>query len=297
MNKILKIIFLIFITLLLIIYIIFSYFGFFFFSKGFNNLDCLLLEILGNSILVSIATYISTKSISTLISLKEFKRRNKINISINEKNNMILSYKKFINEFENSNTFFGLEKEHKELLEYIYKKYTFIINTFNTTEDKKESNMIEVILNLPFNKFNFDDDDLTDSYTGIFKQFGKDERFNNICILNNLLSKEDYKKLNQISSIVQNIKHFEITNLNSSEGIQILVTANEKVINKISCLPNNKYDFYVYLSEDSWIQFIAFSYDYDGKEEATFLQGFKYSNKNENNDPIRIDLLNYIKVH
>lgn len=210
---------------------------------------------------------------------------------------MILSYKKFINEFENSNTFFGLEKEHKELLEYIYKKYTFILNIFNTTEDKDERNMIEVILNLPFNKFNFDDDDLIDSYTGIFKQFGKDKRFKNISILNDLLSKEDYKKFNQISSIVQNIKHFEITNLNSSEGIQILITANEKVINKISCLPNNKYDFYVYLSEDSWIQFIAFGYDYDGKEEATILQGFKYSNKNENNDSVRIDLLNYIKVH
>ena len=41
-----------------------------------------------------------------------------------------------------------------------------------------------------------------------------------------------------------------MTNLNNIEGCQILLTANDVVACKISCLPNHKYDIYSYYDKD-----------------------------------------------
>jgi len=290
-KKVYKISLIILILLLTIFVALSSCFGWYFFTQGFNNLDYLFIEILGNTILVGLSTYIATKSISTNISLKEFSRRNKIIISINKKNNVILNYKKFLDEYENKNSIFGLEKNDSKLFEYMHKKYTFIINTLNYEENPIENRMIETILNLPFNRCFFEDEKLEDSYKEIFS------KFSNESILDSLLDKEDYLKLEEFSKIMQNIKHFEIANLNSTEGLQILLTANDKVISKFSCLPNTKYDAYMFFSEEKWIKFIAFSYDYNGKEEATMLQGFKYSNNFEIVKPANINLKKYMKVN
>ena len=71
-----------------------------------------------------------------------------------------------------------------------------------------------------------------------------------------VLKKEDYVKLEKFSNMVLNFKHFEMTNLNNIEGCQILLTANDVVACKISCLPNHKYDIYSYYDIEKWLQFI-----------------------------------------
>ena len=60
--------------------------------------------------LVGIVIHISSKSISTNISKKEFERNNKINVAINEHRNKIMDYEMFMNLYNNSNVFFNRSK-------------------------------------------------------------------------------------------------------------------------------------------------------------------------------------------
>jgi hypothetical protein len=156
--------------------------------------------------------------------------------------------------------------------------------------------MIENILNIPFNRTFFPDENLEKSYKEVFETFAKDD--NDIRILAAILEddEEGVKKFSEVAKIISKIKHYEIVNLNSVEGCQLLVLANNKVVSKISCLPNQRYNIYMYFEEDKWIQFIAFSYDYDGKEIATNLVGMKYTNDDIENKPININLDDYINI-
>ena len=72
MNKKYKLFLIISLLILLIIIMSFSYYGIWFFTENFNELDYLILNILGDTILVGIVTHISSKNISTSISKKEF---------------------------------------------------------------------------------------------------------------------------------------------------------------------------------------------------------------------------------
>ena len=290
-SKIYKLLLIFLIIFSIIIISICSYYGIFFFSKGFNNFDYLVFNIIGDALLVGIVTHISSKSISTNISKKEFERNNKINVAINEHRNKIMDYEMFMDLYNNSNAFFAIDNKDKEIIDYVYKLYDFIIKTFQSSG--KEKQIIDSILNIPFFFDSFKDEDIVGSYTQIFTEFDKEGEFNNITILKVLLGKEDYIKLGRFSSIVLNFKHYQMTNLNSVEGCQILLTANDRVSCKISCLPNYQYDIYVYYDDEKWLQFIAFSFDYDLKEYATNLMGTKYT-KNDDVNPIRINLNDYI---
>lgn len=54
------------ILLIVILVTISSYNGFFFFNKGFNDLDYLMMNIIGDAILVGIVTHISSKKKETI---------------------------------------------------------------------------------------------------------------------------------------------------------------------------------------------------------------------------------------
>ena len=217
---------------------LYSYNGFFVFTRRFNEFDYLVLNIVGDAVMVGIVTYFSTMKVSNFISKKEFERNNKINVSINSRLNNIVDYKSFMELYNNSDVFFAIDEE-------------------------------------------------------IFKKFNS-EKFNNITILKNLFTKEDYVKLEKFSNMVLNFKHFEMTNLNNIEGCQILLTANDVVACKISCLPNHKYDIYSYYDIEKWLQFIAFSFDYDSNEYYTNLLGVKYTIDTESK-PAKISLNDYMK--
>lgn len=103
-------IFLAIIFLIFLLTLIFSYNGFFFFTKGINIIDQLFINIFSDVFLVGIVTYISTKSASTYVAEKEFKRNNKINIAVYKSKNKIDNYKMFMKYSEDENVFFITKK-------------------------------------------------------------------------------------------------------------------------------------------------------------------------------------------
>lgn len=93
--------------------LILSYDGLLFFTKGFNDFDFLIFNILGDAILVGIATHISSKNISLFISKKDFDRNNKINITINKSRNEIINFETFMNIYKNNDIFFAISEAEK----------------------------------------------------------------------------------------------------------------------------------------------------------------------------------------
>lgn len=273
---------------------IFSYCGMFFFNKGFNDFDYLVLNIIGDAILVGIVTHISSKSISTYISKKEFDRNNKINIKINKSRNNVINYETFMELYKNNDVYFAVSDSDRELIDYVFKLYDCFLNTLKC--DGVEKQLLDTILNLPFFFKNFKDDKIEDGYDDIIKKLDSKKRFNNITILKNLLTTDNIKKLSQFSNIILNFKHYSITNLNNIEGCQILVTADNIVVCKIPCLPNHTYDIFIYYNSEHWIDYLAFSFDYDSKEYATNISGFKYSNNEKSYKPAKINLKDYINI-
>lgn len=280
------------IALIFIIILLCSYKGLIFFHEGFNELDYLMFNIFGDGIIVGIVTYFSTKSISIQISKNEFNRYNKINVTINKSRNKIISYESFMNIYENDKCFFGVTEDKKEIIDYIYELYDFLLKTLRC--DGVEKQLLETILNIPFCIKYFDDNNIENSYYEIIKDFDEEKRFNNISILKDLINEEDIKKLVSFSEIMLNIKHYKITNLSNNESCQLLVTANNVVSCKIPCLQSNTYELYLYYDKECWIDCIAFSFDYNSKEYAHNLMGFKYLNKEIEFKPAYINLDKYI---
>lgn len=280
--------------LIVILVTISSYNGFFFFNKGFNDFDYLMMNIVGDAILVGIVTHISSKNISTYVSKKEFDRNNKINITVNESRNGIINYKTFMELYKNNDVYFAVTESDRKIIDYVYKLYDCFSNTLSC--DGIEKQLFDTILNIPFFFSYYDDDKIEDSYDEIIKKFDSKKRFNNISILKELLTKKDIEKISQFSKIILNIKHSTITNLNNVEGCQILITADNIVTCKIPCLPNYTYDIFMYYDSDHWIDYLAFSFDYYSKEYATTILGFKYSNNKEAFKPAKINLKDYIKI-
>lgn len=289
-----KIILLILVFLIIIIITILSYNGLLFFKTGFNDLDFLFFNILGDAILVGVVTHISSKNISLFISKKEFDRNNKINITINKSRNEIVNFKTFMDTYENNNAFFAVNESDRKVIDYVYKLYDCFLNTLMC--DGVEKQLLDTLLNMPFLFNYYADENIKDSYEETIKKFDPKKRFNNISILKELLTKEDIIKLSRFSNIILNSKHYIITNLNNIEGCQLLVTSDNIVACKIPCLPNNTYDIFMHYDEDHWIDFLAFSFDYDSKEYVTNLSGFKYSNNQEIIKPIKINLKDFINI-
>lgn len=286
------------ISLLIIIFIIviaiMSYQGLLFFYPGFNDFDYLILNVLGDALLVGIVTHISSKNIALYISKKEFDRNNKINITINESRNCIINYETFMNIYENNDSFFAVEKKEMETVDYIYKLYDYFLKTLKC--DGTEKQLFDTILNIPFFIKHYDDNNVIECYREILKKFDPKNKYNNISILKEIISEEDIKQMQNFSNIILHIKHYTIINLNNVEGCQLLITADNKVISKIPCLPNHSYDMYMYFDKEHWIDNIAFTFDFDSKEYATHLLSFKYSNSIEEINPTKINLKDYINI-
>ena len=293
-KKLLKYLIIILILIFIAILLLFSYNGFLFFNKGFNELDYLIFNILGNALLVGIVTHISTKYISLLISKKEFNRNNKLNITINKSRNNIINFETFMNVYENDKSYFSVDKENQKIIDYVYKLYDCFLKTLKCEGVEKQ--LFDTILNIPFFIKYYDDENIEECYEEIIKEFDPKKKYNNISILKELLKKEDIKKIAKFSNIILHTKHYIITNLNNLEGCQLLITADNMVSCKIPCLPNNTYDVFIYYDSECWINSIAFSFDYDSKEYATNLCGFKYTNLEEEFKPAHINLKEYIKI-
>ena len=294
MKKKHKVLLIITISILFMTIFTLSYTGVLFFNKGLGNLDYLFLNIIGDAILVGIITYISSKSISVYISRKEFDRRNKICISVNEIRNNISNYNRFIDAFENSTIFFSLDEKEKEIINYVYDFYIKFLNIIVCKDTEKQ--LFDIILNIPFIIDAFEDNSVKESFNEILKKFDKQGEFNNISILKVLISKKDIDMLQKFSDIIRHIKHFKVTNLNSSEGCQLLVTADKRVECKIACLPSQSYELYMYYNKEHFIDIIAFSFDFDQKEYASNIYGFKYSNNKDKSKPVNINLSNFINI-
>lgn len=273
------------------IYIISSYKGFFILEEGFNQLDYLILNILGDSILVGLVTYLSTKSISLYISKKEFERNNKISVSINEKSKKIYNYAEFLKSYNKSNLYFCLSTEDREIVEYVYKRY----QVFESIFDKNSLNnkQLQNILNFPFvsRLIVFEK-----SFTKWENLINDTQKTSDVKLLNTILNDKDYENFEKFSNILNKIKYFEIVNLNSVQSCVLLITAEGRVVNKISCLPNTTYEIYMYFKEEKWVQFIGFKKNYEGEEEAEKIMGFRYSNKLGDTKPAQITLDDYIKI-
>lgn len=293
-NNSYKIILLILVFAIIIIISIASHNGLLLFKSGFNDLDFLFFNILGDAILVGIVTHISSKNISLFISKKDFERNNKINITINKSRNNIINFETFMNTYENNDVFFAVSESDRKVIDYVYKLYDCFLNTLVCEGVEKQ--LLDTLLNIPFFFKYYADENIEDSYDEIIKKFDPKKRFNNISILKELLTKEDIIKLAQFSNIILNSKHYIIANLNNIEGCQLLVTSDNIVACKIPCLPNHTYDIFIYYDCDHWIDFLAFSFDYDSKEYATNLLGFKYSDNEENIKPAKINLKDFINI-
>ncbi len=294
MNKKYKLFLIISLLILLIIIMSFSYYGIWFFTENFNELDYLILNILGDTILVGIVTHISSKNISTSISKKEFDRNNKINITINKSRTSMINYTEFINAYQNSDIFFSIDKEDREVLDKTYKLYDYVLNTLQCSGVEKQ--LMDNILNIPFVFNYYEDENVLKCYTDIVDKFDPGKRFGNISILKNILKDNNLTDWEKFSNIVLNFKKYEITNLNSIEGCQLLITADNIVSCKIACLPNHKYTLYAYYNSEHMMNFMAFSFDYDSKEYATNICGIKYTNDDEKIKPTEINLTDFINV-
>ena len=295
MNKKRKIIICSIGIIALILYLIFSYYGVLFFTKGYNGLDYVIFNVLGDAILVGITTFISTKYISVYISKKEFDRNNQINLNIQEKRHTLYNCEKFLEIYSDSNLYFGMKQKDIDVIEYVYKKY----NAFSVVLNRANINdrMVENILNYPFVCSFITKGKFIDTWKEMIDTFNVKECKKNVELLKALIKDEDYDYFERFSEIVNKIKYYEIENINSIQSCMALVTANKRVIAKISCNSNEKYGLYLYFDEDTQIEFIGFNHNYEGEEECTNLMGFKYTNNKEKTTPAVIELEKYIKIN
>lgn len=283
-------------ALLFILYLICSYYGFLFFTNYYNGIDYIVFNVIGDALLVGITTYMATKSISIYISKKEFNISQRINIHINEKNHSLYNFEYFLENHNEENVYWGINSEDRDIIEYVYKKYNLIkvLLNYNNLGDNL---YIENILNYPFVGH------LLDNKKNFIKEWKREidllnigENKSNIKLFRSVMKDEDYKIFERFSCIIKNMKYYEIINLNNNSGCVVLITADKQVIDKVNCLPNSRNKIYFYFDSDKSIEYIAFTHDYDGKETANLLGGFRYTNEKEEIKPANINLNDFMEV-
>ena len=231
---------------------------------------------------------------NTVDTLQETRKLKNIGVEVYFIDDNISNYNRFIDAFENSTIFFSLDEKEKKIINYVYDFYIKILNIIVCKDTEKQ--LFDTILNIPFIIDAFEDNSVKESFNEILKKFDKQGEFNNISILKVLISKKDIDMLQKFSDIIRHIKHFKVTNLNSSEGCQLLVTADKRIECKIVCLPSQSYELYMYYNKEHFIDIIAFSFDFDQKEYASNIYGFKYSNNKDKSKPANINLSNFINI-
>ncbi len=268
MKKVKVIICLIFLNI--VIYFICSYRGVLFFKKGFGTIDIVLLEIVGNSFIVGIVTYFSTKFVSEYLQEKEFNRNNV-----------------FLDICINNSVIFEMDKEDTEIIEKIFQKYLewdSIIKSGNK-DYKKEIAFINILFIFGLSKYKFN-----------FYEFWKEsyeervENKENICTI----SDEDFIVFSKLVNILSNLRFYNLRNLSKNNIARGIILGNGRVISKFSLFPNQNKILGYFYKEDIDIEILVFYRDYKGKEKYDNIMGFKYQ-VIENNIPANIDLESLIK--
>lgn len=287
-EKSFLIVYLLISAILVFIYFCVSYYGFFIFCEGFNELDYLFFNIIGDAILVGITTYISTKSISLFLSKKEFERNSKLVINIFEKSHSLYNFRTFLDNYSNSNFYFVLSESDKKIVNYVYKKYQLFESVLNKAYESDDA--LKNILNLPFTA-QFISGDFKKNWKDLIKNTCKGKSKNNINLFKTLICEDDYEIFERFSLIMMRIKFFEISNV-CQNGCTLLICIGNNIISKFSCLSNNLYGVYMYFDAETKIKFTGFSYDYNNKKIAVDLLNCKYCNNVE--EVANITLEDYI---
>lgn len=282
-----KILILILLIIIIIDYFICSYLGLFFFTDGIGAIDLVLLEIIGNSLVVGIVTYFSTKFISEYLQEKEFNRNNTIEIEHEKTPYKIVNYEMFLDMYIKNLVIFEMDEKNKEVIEKVFQKYLewdSIIKNGNK-DYKKEITFI----NLPFitsllkTQINF-----YDMWKELYdKRVAKKE---NIFTL----SDEDFNLFAQFVKILSNLRFYNLRNLSKSNIARGIILGDNKVISKFSLFPNQNNILGYFYEMDLNIEILVFYHDYRGKEKCENIMGFKYQMK-DNHIPANIDLDSLMK--
>lgn len=284
-NKIL--ILMLILLIITIIYFICSYLGVFFFTNGIGTIDIVLLEIIGNSLIVGIVTYFSTKLISEYLQEKEFNRNNIVEIEHEKTSYKIVNYEMFLDIYIKNLVIFEMDEKNKDVLEKVFQKYLewdSIIKNSNK-DYKKEITFI----NLPFicsllkTQINFYD---------MWKELYDKRLTNKENIFT--LSDEDFSLFTQFVNILSNLRFYNLRNLSKSNIARGIILGNNRVISKFSLFPNQNNILGYFYEEDLNIEILVFYHDYKGKEKYENIMGFKYQVV-ENNIPANIDLESLMK--
>lgn len=286
-----KIVLCLFFILLFCLYFVFSYNGLFIFCEGFNELDYLLFNIIGDAILVGITTYISTKSISLFLSKKDFERNNKIMLNTLNKCHSLYNFRTFLDTYNNSNCYFILSDNDKKIVEYVYKKYQLFESVLN--KSYTEDDALENILNLPFTS-QFISGNFVENWKALISATCKGKSKYNIDLFKALICEDEYKYFGRFAMIMKRIKYFEISNVNQTVGCTLMISADNEIISKVSCLSNNLYGIYMFFDNDIKVKITAEYYNFDSIKETTTLYEYNYSNLEHSDKSSNITLDEYI---
>jgi len=285
MKKVKVIICLIFLNI--VIYFICSYRGVLFFKKGFGTIDIVLLEIVGNSFIVGIVTYFSTKFVSEYLQEKEFNRNNIIELEHEKTQFSIVNYNVFLDICINNSVIFEMDKEDTEIIEKIFQKYLewdSIIKSGNK-DYKKEIAFINIPFIFGLSKYKFN-----------FYEFWKESYEERVENKENIftISDEDFIVFSKFVNILSNLRFYNLRNLSKNNIARGIILGNGRVISKFSLFPNQNKILGYFYKEDIDIEILVFYRDYKGKEKYDNIMGFKYQ-VIENNIPANIDLESLIK--
>ncbi len=264
-----------------------SYIGALFFTKGFGVIDIALLEVVGNSFIVGIVTYFSTKFISEYLQEKEFNRNNIIEIEHEKTQFKIVNYNMFLDICINNSVIFEMDKENMEIIEKFFQKYLewdSIIKTGNK-DYKKEI----AFINIPFI--------ISLSKTKIhFYEFWKEAYDERVANKENIftISDEDFNVFSKFVNILSNLRFYNLRNLSKENIARGIILGNSVVISKFSLFPNQNKILCYFYENDINIEILVFYRDYKGKEKYENVMGFKYQ-AIENNVPANIDLDSLMK--
>lgn len=270
------------ILLIIVIYFICSYIGILFFTKGFGTIDIVLLEVVGNSLIVGIVTYFSTKFVSEYLQEKEFNRNNIIELEHEKTQFKIVNYNMFLDICINNSVFFEMDKEDKEIIESAFQKYLewdSIIKTGNK-DYKKEI----AFINLPF-IISLLKSDIN------FYEFWKEAYEDRVAKKENIftISDEDFNVFTKFVNILSNLRFYNLRNLSKDNISRGIILGNGIVISKFSLFPNQNKILGYFYKKDIDVEILVFYHDYNGKEKYENVMGFKYQ-VIENSVPAHIDL-------
>ena len=272
----------IFILIIVIFYFLCSYLGWIFFTKGFGTIDIVLLEIVGNSLIVGIVTYFSTKFISEYLQEKDFDRNNIIEIEHEKTSYKIVNYEMFLNAYLNNEINFHMDLKNKDIIDKIFQKYLKWDCTIKNGTKNYKSEI--AFINLPFIYSLIDD---KRDFCTVWKEIYDERVSKKINVFT--LSDEDFILFSQFVKILSNLRFYNLRNLSKSNIARGIILGNNIVISKFSLFPNQNRILGYFYEKDINIEILVFYKDYNGNEKYNNIMGFRYQVV-ENNYPANINL-------